>query len=386
MNEQKTNNELACVLINPYTLYKSRTGGVIARYQSRTGLRLAGTRMLALTPELAQTLAASVAQSGLCQDGLLSDYIRRAYTPGPRHRTLILLFEGPNAISRVKEVTGSPLQSGLEGLTVRDTFGDLVRDETGRIIHFEPAVICGSTPENTAALLATLTPFIEASTPIIPPRTEDETQSTLQRSLVILKPDNWNKPSLRAGTIIDLLSSAGLRIIGMKKFAMSPAQAQAFYAPVREALINLFPRIATERLAELAIAQWGFTPTPEQSSRACKTLAEAFGESEFKKIIHFMTGRHPDSCPPELHDREGLNESLAIVYEGVDAIARIREILGATDPAKARPGSIRSEFGSSVMINAAHASDSTDNADREMRIIETATDAPFRALIRKHHP
>ncbi len=382
MNTQKQNNELACVLINPYTLYKSRTGGVIARYQSRTGLRLAGTRMLELTPQLAEALAACATQSGLCQDGLLSDYIRRNYTPGPRHRTLILLFEGPDAISRVKAVTGTPLQSGLEGLTVRDTFGDLVRDETGRIIHFEPAVICGSTPQNTAALLATLGPFIEASSPIIP---RTEAPESLQRSLVILKPDNWNKPSLRAGTIIDLLSSAGLRIIGMKKFAMSPAQAQTFYAPVREALTNLFPRLYTERLTQLAVAEWGFTPTPEQSAQACKALAPAFGDSEFKKIIHFMTGRHPDSCPPEFLDCEGLNESLAIVYEGVDAISRIREILGATDPAKARPGSIRSEFGSTVMINAAHASDSPENAQREMQIIQTASDAPFRALIRNHH-
>jgi len=46
--------------------------------------------------------------------------------------------------------------------------------------------------------------------------------------------------------------------------------------------------------------------------------------------------------------------------------AKIREVLGPTDPAKAPPGSIRREFGSTIMVNAAHASDSPDNARREM--------------------
>ena len=48
----------------------------------------------------------------------------------------------------------------------------------------------------------------------------------------------------------------------------------------------------------------------------------------------------------------------------------IREVLGPTDPAKAPPGSIRKEFGQSIMINAAHASDSAENAKREMAIVQ----------------
>jgi nucleoside diphosphate kinase len=60
---------------------------------------------------------------------------------------------------------------------------------------------------------------------------------------------------------------------------------------------------------------------------------------------------------------------VALVYRGIDAIAKIREVLGPTDPSKAPPGSIRKEFGQTVMINAAHASDSPENARREMEII-----------------
>ena len=48
---------------------------------------------------------------------------------------------------------------------------------------------------------------------------------------------------------------------------------------------------------------------------------------------------------------------------------KIREVLGPTDPSKAPPGSIRREFGQTIMVNAAHASDSADNARREMGII-----------------
>jgi nucleoside diphosphate kinase len=44
-------------------------------------------------------------------------------------------------------------------------------------------------------------------------------------------------------------------------------------------------------------------------------------------------------------------------------------VLGPTDPSKAPPGSIRREFGSTIMVNAAHASDSPENAKREMGIV-----------------
>jgi nucleoside diphosphate kinase len=53
----------------------------------------------------------------------------------------------------------------------------------------------------------------------------------------------------------------------------------------------------------------------------------------------------------------------------VDAVRKIREVLGPTDPSKAPPGTIRREFGSTIMVNAAHASDSPENAAREMGIV-----------------
>ena len=55
-----------------------------------------------------------------------------------------------------------------------------------------------------------------------------------------------------------------------------------------------------------------------------------------------------------------------------DAITKIRTVLGPTDPAKAPPGTIRKEFGSSIMVNAAHASDAPENAVREIGIVKVA--------------
>ncbi len=61
-------------------------------------------------------------------------------------------------------------------------------------------------------------------------------------------------------------------------------------------------------------------------------------------------------------------EVVVMLVEGDRAIARIRELLGATDPTKAAKGTIRSDFGSSITENIIHAADSAENAGRETRI------------------
>jgi nucleoside diphosphate kinase len=76
----------------------------------------------------------------------------------------------------------------------------------------------------------------------------------------------------------------------------------------------------------------------------------------------------------------GTEKCIALVYQGVDAVKKIRDVLGPTDPSKAPPGSIRREFGQTVMVNAAHASDSEDNAKREIGIVNVAENT-FRRVI-----
>jgi nucleoside-diphosphate kinase len=59
---------------------------------------------------------------------------------------------------------------------------------------------------------------------------------------------------------------------------------------------------------------------------------------------------------------------VAMILEGEDAVRRLRQVIGATDPAKAEPGTIRRDFGIGIRENVIHAADSPENAEREMRI------------------
>ena len=88
-----------------------------------------------------------------------------------------------------------------------------------------------------------------------------------------------------------------------------------------------------------------------------------------------MTGRHPPACSQEEKKAPGLQRSLALVYAGINAVAIIRNLLGTTDPTKADVGSVRREFGLNIMVNAAHASDSAESAEREMGIVAPGEDA-----------
>ena len=63
---------------------------------------------------------------------------------------------------------------------------------------------------------------------------------------------------------------------------------------------------------------------------------------------------------------------------------KIRDVLGPTDPSKAPPGSIRREFGQTIMVNAAHASDTEENARREMAIVSVGENN-FRQMVEQFY-
>jgi nucleoside diphosphate kinase len=192
----------------------------------------------------------------------------------------------------------------------------------------------------------------------------------VQRTLVLLKPDNFRLPSLRPGSIIDVLSSTNLRIVGTKKFKMTVEQAEEFYGPVVESLSTKFAAIGAQRAADLLSTEFSFEITEEDTTPLCKQLGERFASSQFENIVEFMTGHRPSDVREEDKASAASVECLALVYQGGNAIEKIRDILGSTDPSKARAGSVRREFGSNIMVNSAHASDSPENAERELKIIK----------------
>jgi len=373
--------ELSYALINPYTIAKSRTGGVIARFIGRTDLGFVGARMFGPSSELVQKYAELVRRSDsenpeTCS--LLADYVCKSYAPDPLtakpRRVMLLLFEGEEAVQKMWNVTGGVALRRGSGETIRDTYGDYVLDSHNKVQYFEPAVLVAPSKKHAAATLRLWAAYSGRDGGIIEKASDVSADSRAEKTLVLLKPDNFRFARLRAGNIIDVLSSSGLRIVGVKKFCMTVAQAEAFYASVRKPLTAGFQDSGAERAADALTKEFGFD-VPERILRSvCKELGPFFAESQVEDIVQFMTGYRPSECLKSEKAVLGREECLALVYEGVDAVSKIRSLLGPTDPRKAKPGSVRAEFGSDIMVNAAHASDSRDNALRELAIIKVEED------------
>jgi len=158
--------------------------------------------------------------------------------------------------------------------------------------------------------------------------------------------------------------------VAIKVHRMSVAQAVSFYGPVKEYLKTQLADMVGARARTALEKEFGFAVPPIEQRKVGEALCPLFGEFQFENIVRFMSGRTPSECPAELLDKPGTEKCIALVYEGLEAVRKIREVLGPTDPSKAPPGSIRREFGQSVMVNAAHASDSPDNASREIGIVQ----------------
>ena len=374
--------ELAFVLINPYTIAKSRTGGVIARYMRRTDLDFVGARMFAPGKELVDRYARLIRhidpeQPQTCQ--LLADYIQTSYSPDPAtgrsRRVMMLLFEGEDAIRKIWDVTGSATLKSGSGETVRDTYGDYILDANGHVRYCEPAVLVSPTRQRAAATLCLWAQYAGRVPVFSEPAADVPVGENVEKTLVLLKPDNFRIPSSRPGNIIDILSASGLRITGVKRFFMTVAQAEEFYGPVFDALRQKFPQFGTKRAADALAREFGF-PIPDKCLiSVCEQLGPVFARQQFESIVEFMTGYKPSEVSASEKARRGRVGCLALVYEGVDAVRKIRSIVGVTDPSQARPGSVRREYGSNIMVNAVHASDSAANAIREMKIIRMNEDS-----------
>ena len=128
----------------------------------------------------------------------------------------------------------------------------------------------------------------------------------LERTFSIIKPDATKRNI--TGKITDRLESAGLRVIASKRIHMTKEQAEGFYAVHKE--------------------------------------RPFFGE-----LVSFMTS----------------GPVIVQVLEGENAIAKNREVMGATNPADAAPGTIRADFAESIEANSVHGSDAPETAAEEIK-------------------
>jgi nucleoside-diphosphate kinase len=140
----------------------------------------------------------------------------------------------------------------------------------------------------------------------------------IERTFSIVKPDGVRKNLI--GAVLQRFEQAGLRVIAARMINMSQTQAEGFYAVHRE-------------------------------------------RPFFKDLVKYMT-----SGPVVIQ-----------VLDGENAVLKNRELMGATDPKKAAPGTIRADFASSIEENVVHGSDSPENAAIEIAYFFAGSDLSPRA-------
>jgi len=371
--------QLAYVLLTPYSLYKSRNGGILSRLISRTGLDLAAMRMFAPSAELVKEYAATIVSAHENQDRkiqeLLQQYVLENLSPDPktgrRRRVMALVFRGDDAVRKVRSVVGNLSPDRRGGETIRDTYSDLIIDEhDGHVRYFEPAVMAAPNVQEVEVKLKLWARYSDSDGGMLENVIAYSPNETPERSLVLIKPDNFNFATGRPGNVIDFFSRTGLFIVGAKVLHMSTAQAMEFYGPVREFLRTKLKDGVSEKAKNILEKEFSFKiPAAEQKALG-NILGPLQGDNQFDNIVRFMSGHAPGEIPESEWHKPGTQKCIALVYEGVGAVGKIRDVLGPTDPSKAPPGSIRREFGSTIMVNAAHASDSPENAQREFGIVK----------------
>lgn len=373
---------LSYVFVTPYSIAKSRTGGVVARLLSRIDLELVGAQMIAADEEFVSTYANILRgqpdPKNLGATVLLSDYVEKNIGPsgGRPHRTLMLIFKGNNPCKKLSDICGALYAEnrGIEsmtGETIRDTYADLIVDARNKkqVTYFEPAVLTPRNQTNANKMLRFLATWLPGQPNIIENMRYPHPEK-VERTLVIIKPDNWAFASSKPGSIIDMFSRTGLRIVGVKVHRMSVAEAMEFYGPVREALKGRLAPTIGQKAKELLENEFNLQLSEDTQTVITKSFGIEYAHDQFEQIVEFMSGKRPSKCLPEHLNEPGSVKCMILVYEGENATSKIRDVLGPTDPLKAPSGTVRREFGSNIMVNTAHASDSVESAVREMQVVK----------------
>jgi len=298
--------QLAYVIITPYTLYKSRTGAILARLITRSGMELVGARMFAPSLELVEKYSEAIVSADDPQDRriqeLIRDYILKNLAPDPktgrRRRAMMLLFQGDDAVRKVRSVVGNISPERRGGETIRDTYGDLIIDETGNVRYFEPAVLAAPNVDEARQKAKLWAEYSEKDSGVVEGTIPYGPNDQPQRTLVLIKPDNFRFPTGRPGNVIDFFSRTGLYIVGIKVHRMSVADAMEFYAPVKEVLRTKLKDVVAARAKAALEKDLGFPIPPGETQQLGHLLGPLFGENQFESIVKFMSGGAPSECDP----------------------------------------------------------------------------------------
>jgi nucleoside diphosphate kinase len=368
--------ELSYVLVTPYSIRKSRTGGILARLISRTGLEIVAARMFAPSAELVEKYAAGIVTDPEPRHRATQELIRKyvlnqfaANGSGTQPRVLLLVFKGTDAVLTLRSTVGHIVNERTSGETIRDTYGDYLADAHGKVTYFEPAVLAPPDAASAERDLKLWAAYSDSDGGLLDGAITFPAGTKVEKSLVLIKPDNFRFPNARPGGVIDLFSRTGLYIIACKVHRMSVAQAEEFYGPVLEVLQDKLKERSGATARALLEKEFSIKLGDDVQKKLGEILGPINGRENWEQIVKFMAGLKPSECSADRRHEPGSEKCIAICYQGVEAVRKIREVLGPTDPSKAPPGTIRREFGSTIMVNAAHASDSAENAQREMGIV-----------------
>jgi nucleoside diphosphate kinase len=297
---------------------------------------------------------------------------------------MVLLFKGEHAIKRIRDAVGTFKRNFLGGESIRDTYGDIVFNRDGSVRYFEPAVLASANLEETRRMLPIWAKYSEMDGGVLDKMSPTCGDPRHERTLVIIKPDNFKFPNGKPGNIMDIFSRTGLIVTGIKVHRMSVAEGEEFYGPIRQMLRERFSEQVGEKAKELLSSSLNLQVSNEAQLAIGKLLGPQAGDQQFNTIVRFMTGFSGDEVSEEEKNSPGTQKCIILIYEGLEAVRKIREVLGPTDPNKAPSGTIRREFGQTIMVNAAHASDSAENARREMGIVKIRENN-FASIIRSFY-
>src|SRR5207248_4973743 len=146
-----------------------------------------------------------------------------------------------------RSVIGNISPDRRGGETIRDTYGGIVLDETGQVRYFEPAVLAAPNVDEAKVKRKLWARFSDSDGGLLENTIAYQPGETPQRTLVLIKPDNFRFPAGRPGNVIDFFSRTGLYIVGIKVHRMSVAEASEFYGPVREVLRTRLKDVVSAR-------------------------------------------------------------------------------------------------------------------------------------------
>src|SRR6266487_3954353 len=201
--------ELAYVIVTPYSMRKSRTGGIVGRLISRTGLDVVGGRMFAPSSELAKryadTIVTETDSRHRATQELIREYVLKNFTGeknGQHARVLFLMFRGPDAVEKIHHTVGHIVHERTSGETIRDTYGDYITDDSGKVTYFEPGVLAAFDPNAIDPDLKLWAEFSDSDGGILDRVVPSPDNTQVEKTLVLIKPDNFRFPNLRPGGVI----------------------------------------------------------------------------------------------------------------------------------------------------------------------------------------